>query len=140
MSVVINVLSAAGSRIVPRTVCMLNRRAKYPSALKIPSELFQITPEIQRQTRSVRPAYTKRVVASVKSFCRIDHPRTGHATIRDTVNTFGNVYMFSRRVGLVSGGCGAPAEPSVAYFRGRSRLAGGRRILEVDSRFHSKLQ
>lgn len=30
-SVVINVLSAAGSSIVPRTDCMLKRRAKYPS-------------------------------------------------------------------------------------------------------------
>lgn len=34
VKVVINVLSAAGSRIVPSTVCILKRRAKYPSAFE----------------------------------------------------------------------------------------------------------
>lgn len=63
VNVVISVLSAAGSRIVPNTDCILNRRAKYPSALTTSSISHRHPQKCNRQTKSVRPAYTKREVA-----------------------------------------------------------------------------
>ena len=52
-------------------------------------------------TQSVIPAYAKRPVAKVKFPSRIDHPRTGQATILDNVNAFGIVYIFSRTVAFL---------------------------------------
>src|SRR5882762_5833295 len=63
--VVIKVLSAAGSSMVPRTDRILNLRAKYPSIF--PPSYFRITPieplQTKGRTKSEAPAYTSNPVA-----------------------------------------------------------------------------
>jgi len=76
------ILSAAGSKMVPNTERIPYRRARYPSA------------------RSVSPAYSSNDVARWKLLSNTDHPRTGHANIREAVRRLGMVYMFSLSVGF----------------------------------------
>lgn len=75
VNVVISVLSAAGSRIVPRTDRILYRLAIQPSTFESTKKvkcnaqnaIFRGAREqVKRQTRSVRPAYTSSAVAATK--------------------------------------------------------------------------
>ena len=67
VNVVMSSLSAAGSRMVPTTDCMLYLRARYPSTLttkkRAQAGAFTGYAKTQSSTRSVRPAYTSRPVA-----------------------------------------------------------------------------
>ena len=67
VNVVISNLSAAGSRMVPRTDCMLYLRARYPSTLgtKKRAQAGAFTEHTKKGsgTKSVRPAYTSSPVA-----------------------------------------------------------------------------
>lgn len=77
VKMVMRILSAMGSIIVPTTVLRFHLLAIHPS------------------TRSDRPAYASKPTAQVFASCSMRYPMTGLAAIRVTVRKFGIVYMSS---------------------------------------------
>jgi hypothetical protein len=77
VNIVMRILSAIGSIIVPTTVLRFHLLAIQPS------------------TKSDRPAYASKPTAQVFASCSMRYPMTGLAAILVTVRKFGIVYMSS---------------------------------------------
>lgn len=82
VNMVMRILSAIGSMMVPTTVLRFHLLAIHPS------------------TKSDRPAYASKPTAQVFASCSMRYPMTGLAAIRVTVRKFGIVYMSSWTAGV----------------------------------------
>ena len=111
--VVINALSAAGSRMLPSTECMLNRLAKYPSTcisrpFIIPSARRVASPISRRITHEIREASVdEQAGCEVKIVVENGPPEDGACEdarggqqVRNGVDVFAKGGSFAR-VGLV---------------------------------------